>query len=236
MLWYRKKLEQWRPRRGRFRVSIACHGTDRAKILTLHRYQRAKIAFEAEENPTLESQIRFKKAQEKEHLRTTRIRLREALSQSENDISHPYSHSEDIENPGIQASEDIEEQNTGQEGTFDLFCSDDEAAPIQDLANHSIFNNEAILSVCTKEDAPKPKKVAKAKSGTRQDELSKKGGEASNDKTKKAKQKVKGIPKLHFSNSDYSNHDQSAVTPEYKNQKLVLNPRKESPKIRNPLG
>ncbi|KAM5450058.1 hypothetical protein McanCB49686_006419 [Microsporum canis] len=152
-------------------------------------YQRAKIAFEAEENPTLESQIRFKKAQEKEHLRTTRIRLREALSQSENDISHPYSHSEAIENPGIQASEDIEEQNTGQEGTFDLFCSDDEAAPIQDLANHSIFNNEAILSVCTKEDAPKPKKVAKAKSGTRQDELSKKWGEASNDKIKKAKQK-----------------------------------------------
>ncbi|KAF3483061.1 TPR domain-containing protein [Arthroderma uncinatum] len=133
-------------------------------------YQKAKAAFEAEVNPSLESEIRFRKIEIKDQMRRSRMKLREVNGRLENNApAHTFSLDDHEDEFQGQEMEEIVEMNDGQQNgdeQFGLFCSDDEDFDTpMDLAGYNFPENTTALLVAP-ENPTVSNKGAKPKGGS----------------------------------------------------------------------
>ncbi|EFR00181.1 DNA repair protein RAD5 [Nannizzia gypsea CBS 118893] len=152
-------------------------------------FQEAKAAFEAEKNPSLESQIRFDKLQEKERMRLSRAQLRKASIKQENSIRPGCIDGNETEAVEISKVQGDMVQNPDQGENFELFCADNNESPVQGLCDYPSPDNQELLPASIWERTQKPKEPVKPKGRCRQNGTSKQGKKATNDKVKKTKEK-----------------------------------------------
>ncbi|KMQ44169.1 Helicase, C-terminal [Trichophyton rubrum] len=152
------------------------------------KFEEAKAAFEAEMNPSLEAQIRFEKAKEKECLRLSRVQLREALIQQERNIQHGCINGNETEDVRISMAQGGENQKPGKENDFDLFYPENNAAPAEELHRCTSPSNEESIPVFVWERTQTSKESTKPKNRSRQNRVSKKVRKT-NDKVKETKKR-----------------------------------------------
>ncbi|GBF67270.1 DNA repair protein [Trichophyton mentagrophytes] len=161
---------------------------DSSELEEYSQFEEAKAAFEAEKNPSLESQIRFEKAKAKEYLRISREKQRKALIQQERNTHHDCIDGNETEEVKISKTQGGESQKLGQENDFDLFYPENNAAPAEELHRCNSPSNEESIPVFVWERTQKSKESTKPKGRPRQNGASKKVRKT-NDKVKETKKR-----------------------------------------------
>ncbi|EFE42712.1 hypothetical protein TRV_02526, partial [Trichophyton verrucosum HKI 0517] len=161
---------------------------DSSELNEYSEFEEAKAAFEAEKNPSLEAQIRFKKAKEKECLRISRAQLREALIEQEHNTQHGCINGNETGDVRISKAQEGENQKPGKENDFGLFYPEDNAAPAEELHRCTSPSNEESIPVFVWEHTQKSEELTKPKNRSRQNGAPKQARKTNN----KAKVTKKG--------------------------------------------
>ncbi|EFE29337.1 uncharacterized protein ARB_03908 [Trichophyton benhamiae CBS 112371] len=141
---------------------------DSSEVEEYSEFEEAKAAFEAEKNPSLEAQIRFKKAKAKECLRISRAQLREALIEQERNTQHGCIDGNETGDVRISKAQEGENQKPGKENDFDLFYPESNAAPTEELHRCTSLSNEESIPVFVWERTQKSKESTKPTNRSRQ--------------------------------------------------------------------